>query len=302
MSKNLVIIADDEAATRDVLAEIVEQEGLQALGFENGKSALEALHDHADEVMLVISDIKMPVMNGIEFIRQARKSFPETPFVIASGYGTKNDIITTLKLGALDYLEKPFRIKDVREIIQKIKQVLYETQQKIELYHYLEGKKICFKITNDIKLVHALVNELIQEIKKIGGKALQPELTGIRMALHEALVNAIEHGNLELSSSLKETPHYLEEMEKRITESPYADRQVLVETTITPTSFTCKITDEGPGFDWRSLPDPRDPENLFKPHGRGIILMANYFDRMTFNEQGNSIKMEKNLIPEETTP
>ncbi len=302
MSKNLVIIAYDEATTRDVLAEIVEQEGLQALGFENGKSALEALHDHADEVMLVISDIKMPVMNGIEFIREARKSFPETPFVIASGYGTKNDIITTLKLGALDYLEKPFRIKDVREIIQKIKQVLYETQQKIELYHYLEGKKICFKITNDIKLVHALVNELIQEIKKIGGKALQPELTGIRMALHEALVNAIEHGNLELSSSLKETPHYLEEMEKRITESPYADRQVLVETTITPTSFTCEITDEGPGFDWRSLPDPRDPENLFKPHGRGIILMANYFDRMTFNEQGNSIKMEKNLIPEETTP
>jgi YesN/AraC family two-component response regulator len=244
----------------------------------------------------------MPVMNGIEFIRKARKSFPETPFIIASGYGTKNDIITTLKLGALDYLEKPFRIKDVREIIQKIKQVMHETQQKIELYHYLEDKKICFKITNDIKLVHALVNELIQEIKKIGGKDLQSELTGIRMALHEALVNAIEHGNLELSSSLKETPHYLEVLEKRITESPYADRQVLVAATVTPNSFTCQITDEGPGFDWRSLPDPRDPENLFKPHGRGIILMANYFDQLTFNEQGNSITMVKNLAPEETTP
>ena len=91
MSKNLVIIADDEAATRDILAEIVEQEGLQPLSFENGKLAQEALQAHAEEVMLVISDIKMPVMNGIEFIRQARKSFPETPFVIASGYGTKND-------------------------------------------------------------------------------------------------------------------------------------------------------------------------------------------------------------------
>jgi anti-sigma regulatory factor (Ser/Thr protein kinase) len=71
---------------------------------------------------------------------------------------------------------------------------------------------------------------------------------------------------------------------------------------ITPDSFTCEITDEGPGFDWRSLPDPRDPENLFKPHGRGIILMANYFDQLTFNDQGNSITMVKKLVLEEAAP
>ena len=299
MSKNVIIIADDDAATREILAEIVEQEGLRQYDFENGKLALEALEAHPDDVMLIISDIKMPEMDGIQFLRQARKSFPEIPFVITSGYGTKNNIITALKLGALDYLEKPFRIKDVREIIQKIKQVINETRQTATLYRYLEGKKICFKIDNDIRLVHALVNELAREIKKIGGKYLQPELTGIRMALHEAVVNAIEHGNLELPSTLKEKPNYLELLEKRRAESPYAKRQITVATSITPTSFSCEISDEGPGFDWRSLPDPRDPENLFKPHGRGIILMANYFDRITFNQQGNSITLEKDLVPEE---
>ncbi|NIA19117.1 MAG: response regulator [Xanthomonadaceae bacterium] len=302
MPKNLVIIADDDAATREVLAEIIEQEGLKQLNFKNGKLALEALESHPDDIILVISDIQMPEMNGIQFLRQARKSFPETPFVIASGYGTKNDIITALKLGVLDYLEKPFRVKDVREITQKIKQAISETQQEAKLYHYLEDKKICFKISNDIKLVHSLVNELIREIKKIGGKSLQPEITGIRMALHEAVVNAIEHGNLELSSTLKEKPDYMEILEKRMAESPYSTRQVLVATTVTPTSFSCEITDEGPGFDWQSLPDPRDPENLFKPHGRGIILMANYFDRVRFNEQGNSIIMEKDFDPEAATP
>lgn len=302
MPKNRVIIVDDESTTREILAEIVEQEGLRQLSCENGKLALEALKSHPEDIMLVISDIKMPVMDGIQFIRQARKSFPEIPFVITSGYGTKDDIITALKLGALDYLEKPFRVKDVREIIQKIKQVIHETQQESELYHYLEEKKICFKISNNMNLVHALVDELIQGMKKIGGKSLQPELTGIRMALHEAVVNAIEHGNLELSSTLKEKPNYMEILEKRRTESPYAERQVLVTTSMTPTFFSCEITDEGPGFDWRSLPDPRDPKNLFKPHGRGIILMANYFDRIRFNESGNSITMEKNLVLEETNP
>jgi YesN/AraC family two-component response regulator len=302
MPKDLVIIAEDDVTTRKVLAEIVEQEGLKQRNFKNGELALEALKSNPDDVILVISDIKMPEMDGIQFLRQARKSFPEIPFVIASGYGTKDNIITALKLGSLDYLEKPFRVKDVQKIIQKIKQAISEAQQEAQLYHSLEDKKICFKISNDIKLVHSLVNELIREIKKIGGKSLQPELTGIRMALHEAVVNAIEHGNLELSSTLKEKPDYMEILEKRMAESPYADRQVLVSATVTTTSFSCEITDEGPGFDWQSLPDPRDPKNLFKPHGRGIILMANYFDRITFNQQGNSITMEKDLVTKETTP
>lgn len=301
MTKNLIIIADDEATTREILAEIVEQEGLEQVCCKNGKLALEALKSQAEDVMLVISDIKMPVMDGIQFIRQARELFPEIPFIITSGYGTKEDIITALKLGALDYLEKPFRIKDVREIILKIKEVIYESRQQTALYHYLEGKKICFKINNDIHLVHALIQELIQEITKVAGESLKTELTGIRMALHEAVVNAIEHGNLELPSKLKEKPDYMEIFERRIVEDPYATRQILVAAEITPTHFSCKITDEGPGFDWRSLPDPRDPENLFKPHGRGIILMGNYFDRLTFNEQGNSITMEKDLAMEESS-
>ena len=302
MPKNLVIIAVDDADIRKFLAEVVALEGLRQRHFADVKLALEALRAHPNEVILVISDIKMPGIDGILFLQQA-KGFPlETAFIITSGYETKDNIITALKLRALDYLEKPFQIKEVRGIIQKIKQTINETRQEVELYRYLKEKKICFKISNDVKLVHSLVNELIREITKIGGKTLQPELAGIRMALHEAVINAIEHGNLELSSTLKEKPDYLKIMEKRMTEPSYADRRVLVTATITTTSFSCEITDEGAGFDWRSLSDPRDPENLLKPHGRGIILMADYFDRITFNQQGNSITMEKDLVMEGTTP
>jgi len=79
-----------------VLAEIVEHEGLKQRNFENGELALEALKSNPDDVILVISDIKMPEMDGIQFLRQARESFPETPFVIASGYGWSMPLNTAI--------------------------------------------------------------------------------------------------------------------------------------------------------------------------------------------------------------
>ncbi len=302
MSKNLVIIAVDDTGTRKFLAEVVALEGLRQRHFADVKLALEALKARPSEVILVISDVKMPGTDGILFLRQAKKFPLETASIIASGHETGDNIVAALKLCALDYLEKPFQLKEVRGIIQKIKQTVNETRQEVELYRYLKEKKICFKIGSDVRLAHSLVDELIREITRIGGKTLQSELAGIRTALYEAVVNAIEHGNLELASTLKEKPDYLEIMEKRMTEPSYADRMVEVTATITTTSFSCEITDEGAGFDWRSLSDPRDPENLLKPHGRGIILMADYFDRVTFNQQGNSVIMEKDLVMEGTTP
>ncbi|MBN2331991.1 MAG: response regulator [Deltaproteobacteria bacterium] len=296
MIKNRILIVDDEAPIREILENIVSKEGLISSSYENGKLALEALTAHHDDVMLVITDIKMPEMDGIQLIREAKKLFPDLPFVIASGYGTKDNIITALKLGALDYLEKPFQVKDIANTIQRIKRAVYASRQTTELYHYLEEKRIIFKIGNDLHLVPSLVEELVSEIQRGRRGSLPFDLTGIRMALHEAVINAIEHGNLELSSMLKEEPNYLEILSQRAAELPYAKRQVVVSTTIKSSSFSCTITDEGPGFNWQSLPDPRNPDNLFKPHGRGIILIANYFDQLTFSEQGNSISMEKCLV------
>ncbi len=90
----------------------------------------------------------------------------------------------------------------------------------------------------------------------------------LRVALAEALSNAMLYGN-------------------------GADRskRVRVEVTITTKAIVAKVTDEGPGFDYRSVPDPTTPEGLARPDGRGIFLMRELLDQVSFNERGNAVTL-----------
>jgi serine/threonine-protein kinase RsbW len=96
------------------------------------------------------------------------------------------------------------------------------------------------------------------------------EIFGIRLALEEAVVNAIKHGN-----------------------SLDPNKQVHVICQSSSEKIWIKIADEGPGFDPEAVPDCTDAEHLDVPHGRGIMLMRNFMSRVEYNDQGNVVTMEK---------
>jgi len=114
------------------------------------------------------------------------------------------------------------------------------------------------------------------------------------MALTEALRNAIDHGNLELDSRLREgsDEDYRKLGAERADTAPYDRRRVFVETGVTPERAVYIIRDEGPGFDPSTLPDPRDPENLVRASGRGVMLMRMFMDEVRFNNTGNEVTLE----------
>ncbi len=115
------------------------------------------------------------------------------------------------------------------------------------------------------------------------------------VGLGEALANAMFHGNLELSSSLREADadayHTLAEARRR--ESPYRDRRIEIEVRLARGKAVFVVRDEGPGFDPTALPDPTDPANLEKVTGRGILLMQAFMDHVDFNARGNEVTMVK---------
>jgi anti-sigma regulatory factor (Ser/Thr protein kinase) len=122
------------------------------------------------------------------------------------------------------------------------------------------------------------------------------DLIRIGTALHEALVNGIEHGNLEVPSSLRaqdDRKPYLALIEKRRHEAPYRDRRVHVFARFCSDRATFIIRDEGPGFDAAGLPDPTDPVNFEKESGRGILLIRTFMDEVRFNATGNEITLIK---------
>ncbi|MBJ42000.1 MAG: hypothetical protein CMJ80_01665 [Planctomycetaceae bacterium] len=117
----------------------------------------------------------------------------------------------------------------------------------------------------------------------------------VGMALTEALANAIDHGNLELDSTLREETNssYRELGARRSQEPLYANRRVKVTAYLSSVEIKLVIQDQGPGFDPSKLPDPTDPENLLKASGRGIMLIKTFMDEVTFSPKGNEITMIK---------
>src|SRR5205809_465794 len=113
------------------------------------------------------------------------------------------------------------------------------------------------------------------------------------VALEEALINGMHHGNLELSSSLKEgsKDEYVRAARERRMQSPYRERRLHVDLKLTPQEAVFVIRDEGPGFDVSQVPDPTDPENLLRPSGRGLLLIRMFMDEVAHNAAGNQITM-----------
>jgi FixJ family two-component response regulator/anti-sigma regulatory factor (Ser/Thr protein kinase) len=290
--KNRVVIVDAEIKIRESLTRIVKHEHLVSDAYDDGREAFEALREHHDDVVLVIADIKMPSLNGLEFMRLANAEFPGIPFIVTSGHGTKREIIQALKQGALDYFEKPFGLKEISASIRKVRRLADAGHKTVQVYRNLIEKRVVFRIANDIALVHPLVGGLIDEVR-LACRIPPSQLPGLRMGLHELIVNAIEHGNLELGSELKDRHNYLDLLKHRAREPRFSERRVMIEVVIVAGSFTCMVQDQGPGFDWRSLPDPTDPENLFKPHGRGVIMAGNFFDEFFYSESGNQVTVRK---------
>ncbi len=113
------------------------------------------------------------------------------------------------------------------------------------------------------------------------------------VALEEALLNGLYHGNLELSSSLKQDGGGAFERltAQRRRQAPYAGRRLHVHVRMDAAAAVFVVRDEGPGFDVSGVPDPTDPENFTKPSGRGLLLIRTFMDETTHNAAGNEITL-----------
>ncbi|HEY0913952.1 MAG TPA: sigma-54 dependent transcriptional regulator, partial [Solimonas sp.] len=106
MSKHRVLVVDDEANMRRVLEIMLSRRGYRTLSAEDGRQALTMVQEHP--VDLVISDLRMPGMNGIELLRELRKQGNDLPLIIITAQGTIESAVEAMRLGACDYLLRPF--------------------------------------------------------------------------------------------------------------------------------------------------------------------------------------------------
>ena len=111
-----VLIVDDERSMRDFLKILLEKEGHEVTTASSGASALDALDKHTVDV--IVSDIRMPGMTGIELLETVKEHSPELPIILITAFASPDDAVLAMKNGAFDYISKPFNVDEIKSVIE----------------------------------------------------------------------------------------------------------------------------------------------------------------------------------------
>ncbi len=116
--EQVILIVDDEEGLREGLSKLLEDEGYAVECAEDGEKALEIVRNtHID---LMLTDMRMPGMSGIELLKQVRKIREEIGVIILTGYGEIESYIEAMNFGAMEYVSKPFKVNELKFIVSKI--------------------------------------------------------------------------------------------------------------------------------------------------------------------------------------
>ena len=290
-----ILVVDDSAMDRRIAGGLLESEpDCQVLYAEDGAVALKSVDENLPDV--VVTDMVMPNLDGLQFVEAMKRDFPLIPVIIMTAVGTEETAVQALKRGAASYVTKRRLAQDLIETVRMVLQAADDERNVSRLLvHRTQQADFKFVLENELPLLAASVTYMQQTMREMGLFDEAGRLQ-IGIALEEVLLNAMFHGNLELSSSLREAdkPTYHEVARVRAQESPYRERRIFVDASFSPSGAEFKIRDQGPGFDPKTLPDPTDPANLHQVSGRGLLLIHAFMDAVAFNDTGNEVRLTKN--------
>lgn len=300
--KTTVLLVDDEPLVREELGGFLEDEGYDVLTARDGDEGLELFRQHEPD--MVITDAKMPKREGLDLARAILEENAHVPITMITGHGSERMAIAALRLGITDFIKKPVQITDLLAALDRMQDALKLATVRAECGAMVpESVRLLrrsrrYELGNDTSVIPPFVKSLVDDM---GIGIDNRRRDGLQLALREVLLNAVEHGNLEVSYQEKTEASEQGSLDTllaaRLGNSELAARQVFVDVTRTEGEILVLVEDQGRGFDWRSIPDPRDPANLLRGHGRGVLLAHLSVDELLFNNAGNQVTLIVRLAP-----
>ncbi len=288
-----VLVVDDSEVDRRLVGGLLERQGRCTIVYaHDGKDALQRFATTVPD--LVLTDLQMPEMDGLELVTALKADYPLTPVVLMTAQGSEDIASEALRRGAASYVPKKKLAEDLVETVERVLAAAREDLTHSRLMHHLSDCEARFVIGNDMNLIRVLVSYLQQQLRcmPLGDET---ERLRVGIALEEALKNAYFHGSLEVGTGAGWPQRKAVEQiaRERLTEEPYRNRRIFVEAAVSRAEARFTIRDQGPGFDPSLLPDAIATVSREKTSGRGIILMRSIMDEVRYNAQGNEVTLVK---------
>ncbi len=258
-------------------------------------------HSTGNPIELVVTDMEMPELNGLELVERIRLDFDHVPAILITARGSEELASKALQVGAASYVPKNHLRSLLNDTITDVLGVIRTDASFSKLISTLQKNVFVFDLPNDASLISPL-NGLLMQVMSGMELVSSADLTRIGIAIEHALVNAMYRGNLELGPSVTPSHRALvyddattDLIERRKQSAPYLSRHVHVEATASKEEIRILIRDEGKGFDTSNIPGPDDAKVLDTESGRGLVLMASFTDELIFNASGTEVTMVKKV-------
>jgi len=183
-------VVDDEQNIRRMLIRVLSSEGYTIKEAANGLEALKKLE--GENCSLVLLDLKMPGLNGIETLRKIKEYDPNLPVIMISAYGSITEAVEAMKLGALDYLIKPFDIEELKIMVER---AIKQYELKVENIYYREEEEKRFNFEEIIGKSNS-INRVLEMIKNVASTPATVLITGESGTGKELIARAIHKNSL----------------------------------------------------------------------------------------------------------
>jgi serine/threonine-protein kinase RsbW len=254
-----ILIIDDHDDLASSLKEVFSTAGHEVTILENRDQALGV--EDIDSYDLVVTDLDDDPDRSLSSSNGNNGCLPQSTLL------APDSSVKAFKICGAHFRRDEFDENELKDLVETTLNYKIRYVDKVDIVRHLR-EKIEFELPSAISPMHSILDYLIKRVEKLG--VVDPEQSNLFVALDEAFVNAVKHGN-----------------------KFNAEKVVRITAEISPQEARFTIEDEGEGFDVNAIPDPLDPNNLFKCSGRGVLFIYNIMDEVEYNERGNRLTMVK---------
>ncbi|MCA9472452.1 MAG: response regulator [Nitrospirales bacterium] len=286
-----ILVVDDEQSILEAMAEAIRMLNFTVSTAQHGDEAWKKFEEEKPDV--VVTDVHMPHRDGLALTSQIKVFAPSCPVIVVTGFGSEEAAISALKAGASDYLVKPFQFSALRQAVERACTLVRAKKADEQIVPVVDQVDGTFILDNMPEMVGSVVNAAL---RTLSGCMSEKQILGVRVALQELLINAMEHGNLNISSDEKRRAilddTYEELLETRRDSPAYRNRRVRLSFChdVSMGTVEFRVHDEGDGFDWKCLVNRNEDQLLSASgSGRGIFLVRTLIHDIRYVGKGNEV-------------
>ncbi len=292
-----ILLAEDSPTHTALMRSLLEGDGHTVECVSDGQCAVDLLQNSLPD--LVVTDLRMPEMNGQELVQEIVRRFPTLPSVVVTARGSENLAVDALALGAANFVPKNSLRKLLTHVVRQTLRMANADRIYGDFSGQLHRPEFSFTLKNHVDSIEPAVLFVVQALAA-ATRMNATQRVRVGTAVASAIFNAICYGNLEVkdedtfvSRLLSGDESGILDLQVRADLPPYCERSVELKVSVGDNDTRVLVSHDGPGRLTRMTPAPGTPESFELEQCRGLMLMTSFMDDIIFHSDYSEVVMVK---------